>query len=173
MSCILTSSMALACRDSVGGIKRIYVTELENKNSIVASAGVITTFTLITGKRFWTYDFLKETGEMTEKIQTSVENGSLHYEQEVKIRLHKIEVAKRNEFILLAKNRLMVIGLDRNGIYWLMGEANGLDLAPSDRKWGKAMGDFNGYDLSFLGKEEAPAQQVTASLITALTAPAV
>lgn len=168
MSCALTSSIALGCKDSVGGIKQILITELENKLAITSVTGNITVFTLTTGKRFWQYDFEKETSEFTEKPTPNHENGTLFYEQETKIRLNKRDVTKRNELHLLAQNRVMIIVLDRNGVYWLIGEANGCDLMPSTSPTGKAMGDFNGYELTFMGKEAQPAQTITSSLITAL-----
>jgi hypothetical protein len=172
MACSLTTSISLACKDSIGGIKKIYVTELENKNTLSSTTGNVTTFTLSTGKQFWTYDFTKETGEFTEKINTSDENGSLFYEGELKIRLNKRDVTKRNELHLLAQNRLMIIVLDRNGVYWLLGQNNGCDFMPSQSMTGKAMGDFNGYELVFGYKEEVAAMTVNSALISTLTAPA-
>lgn len=173
MACVLTASRALDCRDSVGGIKRIYVTELENKNTLSSTNGVIGTFTLDTGKKFWTYDFEKQTGSFEEAIQTSVENGTLFYETTLKIILNKMDVATRNELRLLAQNRLMIIIQDNNGLYWLMGETNGADLAPSKGMSGTAMGDRNGYELNFIAQEPQPMNTVNSSLITTLTAVAV
>lgn len=171
MSCALTTSMTLACRDAVGGIKRIYITELANKATLTASAGNISAFTLAATKQFWTYDLIKETGEYEEKIVTSDENGTVFYETELKLMLHKNSVAKRNELKLIAQNQLMIIILDRNGNYWLMGESNGATLMPSSAKSGKAMGDFNGYELVFGAKEVEPMQTVASGLLAVLTAP--
>lgn len=173
MACVLTSGYTLGCRDAVGGIKAIYITELANKNALTASAGNISAFTLDTGKQFWTYELEKETAECVEKIQTSVENGTVFYETELKIMLHKRSVTLRNELALVAQNRLMIIILDRNGTYWLMGEVNGADLAPSESAFGKAMGDASGYALTFVAKETAFMQTVASGLISTLTAPAV
>lgn len=172
MACVLTSSRTLACRDAVGGIKTIYITELENKATLTASAGNITAFTLDTGTQFWTYDLIKETAEYEEKPTPSTENGTIFYETELKVMLHKTSAAMRNELKFIAQNRLMIIILDRNGNYWLMGETNGADLMPSSIKSGKAMGDFNGYELTFSAKEENPMQTITSSLLATLTAPA-
>jgi len=165
MPCVLTSNMTLGCRDSVGGIKTVYITELANKDTITSSAGVITAFELATGKKFWQYDLTKETAEFTEKPTPSLENGTLFYDTELKISLMKRDVTKRNEIHLLAQNPLMIIILDKNGLYWLMGEANGADLVPSESKSGKASGDFNGYALVFNAKEAQPMNTVQSSLI--------
>jgi hypothetical protein len=172
MACALTQDITLGCRDSVGGIKTIYVTELANKNAITSASGIITAFTLTTGKQFWQYDIEKEVGSVTENIQTSVENGTVFYEQDVTFTLNKVQASLQQEIKLLAQNRVMVIALDRNGKYWLLGENNGCDLQPSTAATGKAMGDFNGYTLNLKGKETAPANEVTSSLIATLIAPA-
>ncbi len=168
MPCALTSSIALGCKDAVGGLKKIYVTELENKATLTKTAGVVSAFTLATGKRFWVYDFEKEQADLVETINPSSENGTTFYSSELKVRLNKRDTTKRNELILVAVNRLLIIALDRNGIYWLMGEENGAELMPSTSNSGKAMGDFNGYDLVFGSKESAPNIEVTGSLIPSL-----
>ncbi len=60
MSCNLTTGRTLACRDSVGGIKEVYFTELDNKDSIVsATEGLISTFTLAEEKQFFTCSLIK------------------------------------------------------------------------------------------------------------------
>lgn len=168
MSCALTTSISQGCKDSVGGIKRIYVTELANKATLTKVSGVVTAFTLASTKRFWVYDFEKETAEATETITTSQDNGTTFYAQEVKIRLNKRDTVKRNEIKLLAVNNCMVIVLDKNGVYWLCGEDGGLSLMTSTSPLGKAMGDFNGFDLVLGGNEPDSMIEVTGSLIASL-----
>ena len=172
MACALTQDITLGCRDSVGGIKTIYVTELANKSTLTSASGVITAFTLSTGKQFWQYDLEKEVGSFTENIQTSVENGTVFYEQDVTFSIHKVQASLQQELKLLAQNRVMVIVLDRNGKYWLFGETNGCDLQPSTAASGRTMGEFNGYTLNLKGKEPAPANEVSSNLIATLIAPA-
>ena len=41
MACALTSGRALDCRDSVGGIKRLLITELANKATLTTTSGAI------------------------------------------------------------------------------------------------------------------------------------
>jgi hypothetical protein len=173
MACALTSGRTLACRDSIGGIKAVYFSELENKATLTAATeGLISAFTLATGKQFWKYELIKETSEFEQKIVPNTANGTLFYETDLKLVFHKGDVTTRNQIKLLAQNRLMIIILDRNGVYWLMGEANGADLDPSSFKSGKAMGDMNGYEINFKAIEETPMQSVTSSLIATLTSPA-
>jgi hypothetical protein len=170
MACALTQGFPLDCRDNVGGIKQIYVIELSNVSSFAPSnqSGIITSITMVGLTKFWTYAFEKETGSFEDGIQTSDPNGTVFYEPTVNIMIRKMQAASRNELKLLAQNRLAIIVLDRNGKYWAVGFNNGMELQPSKVLTGKAMGDFNGYELVFKGKEEQPAQEISASIISGI-----
>jgi hypothetical protein len=172
MSCALTQGYTLDCADGIGGIKKIYVTELANKSTLTEASGVVTAFTLSSGKKFWAYDLIKETGNFTEDQTKSVANGTVFYDQKLTFTIRKLQASLQQELRLLAQNDLMIIVLDRNGIYWLLGKTNGVDLITRGGASGTAMGDMNGYTLNFEGKEERPMPQVSSGLIAALTSPA-
>jgi len=173
MACALTSGRALDCRDSVGGIKRLLITELANKATLTTTSGAISAFTLATGKQFWSYEQVRETSNFSEAIQASVENGTLAYETTLTAIFNKGETSTRNQIRLLAQNRLMIIAEDRNGKYWLLGETNGAELTAGSYASGTAMGDRNGYELTFVAKEAEPMKEVASGLIATLLAPAV
>ena len=172
MACTLTGDIDLGCRDSVGGIKRLYVTALENITAITSTTGVISAITMTTGTEFFTYNLEKESAEWTETTTISQENWTKVSEQSLTAFISKMTAAKRNELKLLSQNRIAATVLDRNGLYWLLGENNGLDLVTKEAKTGKAMGDGNGFTLTFSGKEESEAQTVSSSIIATITAPA-
>lgn len=170
MACVLTQGREIDCRDSVGGVAEIYITELSNKLALTASSGTITAHTLSSGKKYWTYKLEKENAEFTEVEQASVENGTLFYETTLTFTIPKMSASFRNELNLLAQNRLMIIIKDNNGKYWLMGQTNGADkVGTNEAKSGKAFGDRNGYTLSFMAKEPSPMNEVTSSLLSTLT----
>lgn len=172
MSCNLTTGFSLACRDSVGGIKGLYVTELANKKTLVsATDGTISSIALLTGKQFWQVDQVKETSNWEETRTVSEENGTAFSDQKLKVIFNKGAVAQRAFVKLLAQNLLMWIVLDRNGTYWLLGEQNGMAMATSKYASGTKMGDRNGYELDFMGKEENMAQTIDPTQIAALLVP--
>ena len=170
--CALINGDELDCRDSVGGIEEIYVTEFENKLALTESSGIITAFTLSTGKKFWTYKLEKENAEANETASVSIENGTIFFDQSIAVMLKKWSAAKRNNVNLLSQNRLLLIAKYRTGVYVLYGKTAGVDLTVIEGKSGKAYGDLNGFTLTFTGKEPKLAPQVTASLLTTLTVPA-
>ena len=172
MACILTSGTTRGCRDSIAGIKEVYITELANKSSITSASGVITAFTLSSGKKFFTYELVRETANWTEDGEASRENGTRVYNQKLQIKLHKRSSTLNEELKLALANDCMVICKDQNSDYWLLGEGNGLSIDKVGFASGTAMGDFNGYVVDASGSEASPASKVTSSLITNLLLPA-
>ena len=72
-----------------------------------------------------------------------------------------MEQAKRNEVKMIARAKMTIIIEDNNGKYWLMGETNGVRLTSGEAGSGTALGDRNGYSLSFQAQEFEPMREVT------------
>lgn len=170
--CAIINGDEIDCRDSVGGIEEIYITEFQNKDTLIETSGVVTAHTLLSGKRYWTYQLEKENAEFTENGQTSVENGTSFVEQTLAVSLKKWSAAKRNKINLLQMNRLLVIIKYRNGNYLMMGKTAGADMTVFEGKSGKAYGDMNGFNLTFVAKEPKLAPEVSSSLFPGLQSPA-
>lgn len=168
MSCALTQGYNLDCRDSYGGVKEFYIIETANISAIATTAGVITAFTKATGKAFYKYNLIAHTAEADQEGAASRENGTFIVKQTIKFPINKMTVSVRNEILLLAQARLYIVVVDNNGIGWFFGEGNGMMLAPTSAKMGKALGDRNGFELSFESDEKVYAQQLHATPLAAL-----
>jgi hypothetical protein len=169
MACALTQGYVLDCKDSLGGITEVYFMSKQDLSSYTAASGVVTAITKASGKKFYKYELVKETSSVTETINTSVENGTIFYQQELVTILNKLQVNSRNEILLLAKNLLVAIAKDNNGKYWIMGLTNGIDMTAGTGQTGTAYGDRSGYSLTFTGKEPELAYEVSGSIIAGLT----
>ena len=172
MSCFLTTGYALGCRDAVGGIKTIYVQSLNATGSVNTNgSGLVTGFTPTSVSGSWfEYDLTKATSSMTETLNASTENGTLFYTPEVTFTINKLQTSVRNELRLLARNRLLVIVLDNNGRYWLLGAANGLEASAGTAGTGTAFGDRSGYEMTLTGMEPDAMLNILPATFSALTA---
>lgn len=168
MSCALTQGYTLDCADGFGGVKEVYVMELENASTITLTAGVVTTLTKATGKRFYKYQLVAHTAEGSDELTTNRETGGSEVAQSVKFPINKMSVAVRNELLLLAKNRLLVAVLDNNGTPWLYGREYGLTLNKATGKTGVNLSDRNGYELELSGKEKEFAPKIDSTIFAAL-----
>lgn len=171
MACALTQGYSLDCRDSAGGVKSVYFIEIDNVTGVTSSAGEVSAIAKANNKRFWKYNLKKNTAEAMEEYQDSSENGTSFHRQTLSFVLFKQQASLRNEILLLAQNRLLAVIEDRNGKFWLYGKENGLERSGGSAKLGKAMGDLNGYELTFTGDEKDPALEVASAVITGLETP--
>lgn len=169
--CALTQDYNFGCDVGVGGTKECWLIELENITTFTESSGTVTAITKATGKIFRKYQLVLETANFDETITGNKANGTLFYAQAGSIIINKQQVAVRNEILLLAKNRLVIIIHDNNDTYRLFGQSFGLMLQTGSAATGTAWGDRNGYTLNFTGAELELAPFVDASVIATLQTP--
>lgn len=167
MACILTQGLNLDCKDSVGGIKEVYIAEVGTLSSVTEASGIVSAITKATGKRFWKYSLIRDTSNFDQVITVSEQNGTVFYAQTLQIIMNKMQASTRNEIMLLAQNNVAVVAVDNNGVGWLLGKEFGLVLSGNSGS-GTAWADRNGSTLSFAGNEKQLAPTVAASVIAAL-----
>lgn len=172
MACDITSGFALGCRDNLGGIKAIYilsgsvstVTDASNEISDISGTGV-----------FYQFDLQRGTSDFTETINGSTENQTVFYEATINAAFAKMQTSTRNQVKVLAQNPDLKIVVETNNnqdsakfIY--VGRVNGAQLNAGQSQSGTALGDANGYTLTFTAQEPAPADFISgSSLAGALT----
>jgi hypothetical protein len=161
MSCALTAGYSLACKDSVGGLKEVYLENFGDITYGAESSGVIST---VTGS-FYKYELPMNTAQFTETVTSSVENGTTFYQTELSIVLPKLTASLRNQLKLLAQAKLAVIAVDRNGEKWIMGLENGVYLTTGTSATGTAMGDLNGMTLTFTSMEKSPVVEFSGTIV--------
>ena len=160
MSCALTAGYSLACKDSVGGLKKVYLENFADITYGAETSGVIGT---ITGAMYL-YELPMNTAQFTETVTSSIENGTTFYQTELTIVLPKLTANLRNELKLLAQAKLAVVAEDRNGTKWVLGLENGCYLTTGTSATGTAMGDLNGMTLTFTSMEKSPIVETSATI---------
>ena len=162
MACELTKGRALDCKTAVGGIKAIYLAQLEDV-TLTQSSGALTDLEFPGSAVLYKYSLPRGTGSFTETITGSVENGTVFYEPSVNVMLHNFSAADANEIKLLAQNRLVVFvqlnakNSNGNDVIVCCGADNGLELTTGTAASGAGFGDMVGYNLTFTGAETLPA----------------
>lgn len=172
MACDITSGFALGCRDNTGGIKAIYI--LSGSVSGISESG--NEITDISGSGvFYQFDLQRGTSDFTETINGSTENQTVFYEATINAAFAKLQTSTRNQVKVLAQNPDLKIIVETNNntsgskfIY--VGRTNGAALNAGQGQSGTALGDANGYTLTFTAQEPAPADIITGTtLADALT----
>ena len=153
MACAIVNGREVDCRDSVGGIKEIYIANFDNVATASNTSGQISTISMISGTKFFTFQLEKENAEYKNGSTGSLENGTNFWTSELVFTWKKMSAAQKNSLKLLAQARLMVIVKDANDVYWVMGSTRAADGLSIENGSGKAFGDMNGATITITGME--------------------
>jgi len=169
MACELTAGHSIDCRDYVGGIKAVYLSNFDNITSYAETAGTMTAITQVALSNFFLYNLEKENGSFLEKQEGNLETGSNMYSGELSFTVKKLSAALVQELKLVALSRLWIIIKDNNDNYFSFGAEFGADMLSSEAGTGKAFGDLNGFTLNFTSKEKNPMVLIPQAVIDTLT----
>ena len=166
MACLISSSFALDCKDSVGGVKAIYLVNWASTGFTVAS-GEVTATTIASGD-VYKYEVPKASSSMVVTTNVSTENGTSFNSAEISFKLRRLSTSKRNELKLLAQTRVFAIVRTNNDEYYLAGKEYGCDVTKMTSNTGTAMGDFAGYDVALSAIEAEAPYKLQSSVVTTL-----
>ena len=169
MACNLTSGIALGCRDNTGGLATLWITDYTNVTSLTQSTG--DTITAISGTgTFYEFQLIRTSSQLTETVNASLENGTVFYQGEVVTYFNKLGQDKRNILKTLAQSQqLAIVAEDNNGQYFYLGQTYGCFISAGTSVTGKALGDQNGYNMTFQYLEPNPMNQLSGSLSSIAT----
>lgn len=158
MSCNLTRSRAEACKDTVAGIKEIYFCDFGSLGTVtLGSSDEVTNLTGDSSNDITLHKYeVKGNNSFETTVNASRENGTVFYEQVLNITLKKLTKEDHKELKLLAAGRPHVFVVDQNDNVFLVGKENGADVTAGTVSTGNALGDFNGYNLTFTAQEVSP-----------------
>ena len=180
MACDITAGRIEQCKDSVSGLKAMYLINFEDLNSdspTYVSYGtgdnvdeIIDWIPVDDTTQLTMYKFeLKSTANsFTTSINSSRDAGTTFFEQTLVAALKRQDVVTHKNVKLLAYGRPRIIVRTMTDQFFLMGLDQGADVSAGEISSGAALGDFNGYSLTFTASEELPANFLLASSEAAL-----
>ena len=169
MACNLTGGIQLGCRDNVGGLKSMWISDFTNISSLTQDGDEF--ITQISGSGvFYEFQLIRTSSQHTETVNASLENGTVFYQGETVTYFVKLEQDKRNLLKALAQSqRLAIVIEDNNGGYFYLGQTYGCFISAGTSVTGKALGDQNGYNMTFQYLEPNPMNQLDGTLAAVLS----
>ena len=181
MACDITAGRIEQCKDSVSGLKAMYLINYEDLNSdsptyVTYGTGdnvdEITDWIPVddtTQLTLYKFELKSTANSFTTAINSSRDNGTTFFEQTLVAALKRQDVVTHKNVKLLAYGRPRIIVRTMTDQFFLMGLDQGADVSAGEISSGAALGDFNGYSLTFTAQEELPANFLLASSEAALT----
>ena len=173
MACDITRGRLIDCKDTIGGLKAIYICKAYN-NNVSAVATINTTEMTTAGFATWSaqsggktivfkYDLVPNLSSMTVNVNSDNANGTTFFEQTLSVVLQKIDHDMTNELRLMAYSRAQIFVQDQNDNVFLLGIDHGCHVSGGTVITGTAMGDQNGYTISWGAQEKNALIQLPAS----------
>ena len=178
MACDISKSRREACKESVGGIKNLYIA---NYNSAMyagmddgqtpAQAPTSSTFdgevdALAAAVDVYLFEVRGDNNTFEETNENSRDNGTSFWTQSGSFVIKAQNAETMMQLKLLSYGRPHIIIEDYNGKFRMAGAQNGVEVSVNTSTGG-AMGDLYGYTISFEGREVLPALFINSDLIDA------
>jgi len=169
MACDISNGHIEQCKDTVSGLKAIYIINYDKLNSDAAvylttpvgSEDVLDTWVPIdtaTAMNLYKFELKSTANGFNTSINTSRDNGTTFFEQTLVINLKRQDAATTKNVKLLAYGRPRVVVRTMTDQFFLMGLDQGADMNAGTIASGNSLDSFNGYEgLTFVAQEELPA----------------
>lgn len=165
MACDIANGRTEACKESVGGLRNIYIANWDADMYDGLTLGADDSITaLVAPVTVYKFELRGENNTFEESNENSRDNGTSFWTQSGSIVLKKQDAETQKTLKLLSYGRPHIIIEDYNGNYRIAGSQNGCEVMVSTSTGG-AMGDLNGYNITFESKELSPALFVDAAII--------
>jgi hypothetical protein len=171
--CDITNGRIEQCKDSVSGLKAIYFINYDDLDAsavtYVGSTDEISDWTPVSAGALQLYKYeLKGANSFETTINSSRDNGTTFFQQTLTIQLKRQDPTTHKNVKLLAYGRPRIVVRTMTDQFFLMGLTQGADVTAGTVSSGSALGDFNGYNLTFEAMEVSPANFLDVSSEAAL-----
>ena len=167
MACELTQGFPLSCLEGIGGVKEILLanailadgSEFMSGVTYDATTGMVETLpgTALAPVTIYRYVPFRNSGSYIETVQKNLETGTLFFSQEVSWTFGKLDQDLRNEFLNIAKARMIVFVRTNDDQILLIGANEGAQLTAGTVQSGQQKADLMGYQVTVTAENLVPA----------------
>ena len=163
-ACSITlNGIDFSCKDSVGGIKRIWLSDWTEAAPSIDDNRYKATMT-----GFKLYRIRTGNGSMNSTLNADESAGTVYVTTDLNVRFTKLSEDSRNEVAEILKGNTAAIVEDNLGNYWGLGAEHPLTLSAGSINTGAAMADFAGYDITLQDYSTTLPYLLDESLISSL-----
>ena len=173
MACDLTKGRPVDCKDSIGGLRTMYILpnycgNIEAEATIadleMTNAGFATWDTYgdptASKQTLLQYELRPNVSSLTVNFNSDPATGTTFWTSVLSVTLQKLDHDTTNQLKLAAYNRSQIFVRDAMDNIFLLGMNAGCNITSGTMVTGAAKGDLSGYTLEFTSEEKLPPIQV-------------
>jgi len=166
MACELTTGFTLGCLEGIGGVKEVLIANYADFETGIVYGGPDGEVDGLPGTsgsvKIYRYVPFRNSGSYIETVQKNLETGTLFFSQEVGWTFGKLTQEMRNEFLNVAKAKMIVFVRTNDDQILLVGAGEGAQLTAGTVQSGQQKADLMGYQVTLIAEELAPAVHLEA-----------
>ena len=162
MSCTSLTSITKSCDNNIGGIKQVWLWDMEQKDTTLSvddpATWSWTEYVIDTAPD--SYEFIRNSSNFTEEGAIDLVNGSSFVRATLNLVFTRREAAKSKAIKILGEGQRYLGGLvlDSNGIYWIFEDLQVSNVADGS---GTAKADGSKYTVTLLAEVANFAKVIT------------
>lgn len=151
MACTTITGIVKSCDNNIGGIKGVWLWDMEDITTITASASNWAYDEITLTDEPVGFDFIRNSSNYVEDNNIDLVNGSTFVSATLTLVFTRREASKSQSIKVLGEGQryLGALVLDSNGIYWVF---NDLQLSAVGDGSGTAKADGSKYTVTLLGE---------------------
>lgn len=157
MACELTTGFTLGCLEGIGGVKEVLIANYEDFETGITYGGANGEVDGLPTATIYRYVPFRNSGSYVETVQKNLETGTLFFSQEVGWTFGKLNQDMRNEFLNVAKAKMVVFVRTNDDQILLVGAGEGAQLTAGTVQSGQQKADLMGYQVTLIAEELSPA----------------
>jgi hypothetical protein len=163
--CTITSGRGYFCGGQVGGIKKIFLANYYDAAKLIGvtasnTTGVVSALATADNNALtmFEFDLDRQSSSFNQTILTG-KGGAVAYQSEFEFQLSHDSQESWARMQNIVEGLWQMIVLDNNGVYYLVGLDNGVEVTGGTYAHGGdvAFGDYVGYVVNMVGAEPVPA----------------
>lgn len=169
-------TIANSCRNSQPGVVDFWIANASDVTGFTYNAagtqiiGITgSTASGATSGYFYKVSVNKESSGFVDTSEISIPDGRASFTPSVTIKIPSMDATTRTIYKSLSQATVKVIFKTVDGLYYLAGVDNGLDMTTGTWGTGTTKTDFKGLEITLTGYEDEPAVEIASSLIAAIT----
>lgn len=172
MACNIDSGRIVDCKNSLGGLKTVYIGNYIDMVSQTEFAAVTSdTVTAIKAQDFFEFELRPELSSLVVNYQADAASGTTFFEQILSLTFQKLDATDIATIKELCQGRPNIWVLDNNQKCWLIGAEFGCNVSGGNIQTGVAYSDMSGFTMDLTGREQNPIFLATAGVVGATNYP--
>tara|TARA_R110002167_G_scaffold73033_2_gene204934 strand:- start:3658 stop:4206 length:549 start_codon:yes stop_codon:yes gene_type:complete len=155
-NCEIDGGRTVGCKESLGGVKAVYIGNFEDIPAGAAFAQAADVVTAVETQTFYKFELRPELSSLVVNYNSDAASGTTFFEQVLSCTFQLLDSTDVADIRNLCQGRPNIWVEDNNLNVFLIGAEYGCNVTGGNIQTGVAFSDMSGYTIDFTAREQNP-----------------